>query len=380
MLKHSKVGLLVCGLAGVLLACTCASAAQNDAEQARQRAVTALKSYDGMFRFLGEKAKAERLVQEYEALGKLSEAARGFLFDNSKYAIPAKAFSGWNPYKDVQPGHEDMEALVGPSVDKFNELTNLLTAAMGTRAETVGRSGAKNKAAHIRFYTLQSALGTFDQWLPQLKQRYEAYQKAREEMGKLGAEDTDETKLAALGKALGELASGRYAEAKAAGAGLSGLEAEFFRTVCDYEVLRWNRANPCGHDANAAKGVETMNLYRMSLNIRPMAHHPKLREMAQDFANEQATKKFFGHVHPSDETRKTYNDRAKRVGYAGVASENCASFGSDTAYSVWMWRTDAGHHRGMITPAFTEVGLGVVSTAVLNVGKGKESEVLKLIY
>lgn len=366
-----------------LLALLCGSglhAAQTDAARVQQRVAGARKNLESLTRFLTEKAKVDLLTKTFEEHHKLAADAHAFLYDNTKYAIPAKAFSGWNPYKDIQPGHEDMEKLVEPTVAKYGELMTLLTAAMGTRPETVGSAKGNKQAAHIRFYTLASALSTFEQWTPQFKVKYEAYQKAREELASTQTPDTDETKLTALLQALGELASGRYAEAKSAGAALSGLEKEFFRTVCEYEVLRWNRVNLHGHDANTQKGIEVMNLYRMSIDLRPLAHHPKLREMAQDFAQEQNTKKFFGHVHPSDPTRKNFGDRAKRVGYTAGTSENCASFGGDCVNSVWMWRTDAGHHRGMIGKSFNEVGLGAVSTAVLNPGNGKESEVLKLFF
>jgi uncharacterized protein YkwD len=96
--------------------------------------------------------------------------------------------------------------------------------------------------------------------------------------------------------------------------------------------------------------------------------------MARDHVEQMKIHQFFGHVHPSDPSRATLGDRAARVGYAAPEGENCSGFGGGES-NIWRWRSDSGHHRTMVRPGTTEVGLAVADTAVLNVGRALDQPI-----
>lgn len=362
------------------LSCVYVSAGDLTAEQ--RKVAAARKRLESTLDILNNKTKGERLTKLYQEHAELKAKAHEWLFGNKEYATPAKARTGWVPGKDTQPGHDEMEKRVSVLIVKHNELIATLCAALRFRFEVVGvkkmtTTPLTANIPKVYQYGIASATSGLDYLLKDYAKKYEKYQAARKAMEAAKGADTEETKEKPILKALALLAQGKYAEARAAGAQLSGLEKDFFWHACAYYLVAWNRKNPGGHAPNEMKGTELINVYRIALGIRPLAHHPKLHEMAKDYSQEMDKHGFFGHVHPKDPSRKTHGKRAQRVGYSGVDGENCAS-GAAGEQSVWRWRADAGHHRGMIKPSSNEIGLASASKAVLNTGRGGHMPVTQL--
>lgn len=346
----------------------------KNVESARQR-------LDGLVGFLNDTSMAPRLAKLYEEHAKAGAAAVAYLFDNKTYPVPAKASTGWQPGKDKQPGQDEMEKLVSVAIVRHNELLGALCAALRGSPESLGEKKPTSaplteKISPVEHYGFLSARGAVDGFLRAFASEFDRYQKARAAFESAGGADTPASEAKTIHQALGALAQARYSDAASSGEKLSGLEERFFSHLCGFHVLAWNQLNPNGHTPAEAKGVELLNIYRIALGLHPVAQNAKLSAMADDYANEMAKKGFFGHVHPSDPTRKTMGDRAKRVDYNAIGGENIAPCEAESA--VWMWRADAGHHRNLVTPSFTELAIGTVKASVLNAGHGNESAVTEL--
>ena len=309
------------------------------------------------------------LAVEHE---RAAEAARAFCLDTKLYPTPEKALTSWTPGRDRQPGHAEMEMRVSGAIVAHNRFAAALSAAMKSAPEPVGERKLTAEAwtgvvPKIARYGLSSARPAFETFLAAYGKAWKDYRSARQAMAAESVADTDATSSRPLLEALGALAEGRHADAAAAAGALRGLEKQFHWQARAYALLDWNRANLHGHAPAEAKAVELINVYRIALGVAPLTHHPKLHAMARDFAVERGALSARGHEHPTDEERRTKEDRAKRVGYDGVAGENCSGVG-DPVDAVWRWRTDAGHHRGMMDPAYRVAGLGAANHCVLNTG------------
>lgn len=140
----------------------------------------------------------------------------------------------------------------------------------------------------------------------------------------------------------------------------------FWQSLCDHAALVHNAAQPDLRE-HEQWGLREINLYRLSLGLRPLIHNDRLQTTAQKHGERMRDRKFFGHFDP-DADRKTPQLRAWREGYVGITGENIAG-GQDGWRSLWRWRSDAGHHRVMILPYFCEAGLAEVSdNETLNTG------------
>ncbi len=372
------------GLAGLsmLLLMSCSSGlGAAEVSPTLKRAATARKALDQMLGFLSKKPYAEKLQKLSDEHEQLAQKAHEWLYDNKNYPFPAKARTGWSPGKDTQPGHEEMERRVSASVAKYNELMMALSVASRIPHEVLGGPiTAKPLVANISkvhrygLVSLQKGLPLF---LSAFKTKHAKYLEAKDAMKKSSAADTEQTKESPLIAALGALANDEVENARQASTNLSGLEAQFFWYLRAFYVVGWNQANPLGHSEEELSGTRLLNVYRISLKLNPLAHNKKIHAMAKDFAQEMEKHKFFGHTHPSDPTRKTMGDRAKRVDYRGISGENCSGGGRGES-AIWRWRSDAAHHRGMIQKSANEIGLGSTSKSVLNVGRSGESQVVKL--
>jgi len=347
----------------------------RDAEVARRRV-------DSLVAFLNQKTTADRLA----VLGKDHAAAGAtalrYLFDDSKYAIPAKAYTGWIPGKDTQPGYEEAERLVNAATAKHNELVTCLAQAMRAMPQTFGDRQPtlkpwSNPVPKVPAYGICAMPAVFDPLLLTFDKEYKAYQNVRVKLETLKAADTEKSADRPLYKALGALASGRYAEARKAGAALEGAEAVFFRLACQHQALAWNASNLQGRGSVEAEAIRIMNLYRIVLGLHPLAHNEKLHKIASDYLQEMDRLNFMAHVHPRDPARKTLGARGKRLGYPDISGE-CLSSSGKGNNEIWEWRADAGHHRIMIGADDYEVGLAFGKHGVLNTGRGTEANIAAL--
>lgn len=366
------------GLCAELFASTAAAEpalAIRDAEVARRRV-------DNLVSFLNQKAAADRfatLGKDHAAAG---AAALQYLFDDSKYAIPAKAYSGWIPGKDTQPGYEEAERLVNAAATKHNELVTCLAQVMRAIPQTFGDRQPtlkpwSNPVPKVPAYGICAVPAVFDPLLAAFDKEYKTYQAARVKLETLKAADTEKSADRPLYRALGALAAGRFDEARKAGATLQGAEAVFFRLACQHRALAWNASNLQGRSSIEAEAIRIMNLYRIALGLHPLAHNEKLHKVASDYLQQMDKLNFMAHVHPRDPERKTLGARGKRLGYPDISGE-CLSSSGKGNNEIWEWRADAGHHRIMIGSDDYEVGLAFGKHGVLNTGRGTEAPVVAL--
>lgn len=102
--------------------------------------------------------------------------------------------------------------------------------------------------------------------------------------------------------------------------------------------------------------VDLTNEYRIQLGIRPLAINQLLARAARKHSQEMARLGYFGHTSPKEENR-TPGKRCRNEGYGHYRGENCAS-GASASGAFRMWYHSSGHHRNMLNPKSTEIGVG----------------------
>ena len=309
----------------------------------------------------GESFKDERLVKLAAETVKARAAARGFLLDTRRYAMPAQALRGWRVGIDIQPGHDEMERLVSAAIIRHNKATALLAEKMGVRTRTVGHKRPTLEPLAITRPVNVYGITVIDTDIAKFLKRY------RKQAAKGDA----------LEVALGALAREEWSKAAKAGAKLKGVEAFVWETARAASVLVWNEKHRAKHGSAERDGLRVVNAYRASLGLPPFILDKQLRYMARDFAVAMANGRFFSHQHPTDPTRRTLRRRAQRARYGGGVAEN-VSTQRDAVKAVWEWRADAGHHRVLVYPNFRAAGLGCTSVSVFNVGDSTREKIFAL--
>lgn len=134
-------------------------------------------------------------------------------------------------------------------------------------------------------------------------------------------------------------------------------------------IERYNRTAEKALSAGERELLAITNGYRLMFGHRPLAVHPKIAQAARGHAEEMSKLGYFSHFSPTA-GRRTPFDRMKLAGYDFGVSENIASTGSaDAAHAAWC--RSSGHHRNLLNPAHTELGLGGVGRYwVQNFGHG----------
>ncbi|MGE3174689.1 MAG: CAP domain-containing protein [Planctomycetota bacterium] len=124
-----------------------------------------------------------------------------------------------------------------------------------------------------------------------------------------------------------------------------------------------------GLDVGQRTQLRVTNEYRMMFHHRPVAADLQLCEAATGHAEEMSKLGYFSHFSPT-EGRRTPGDRMKLAGYEHGAGENIAI--SDSATSAHLaWCQSSGHHRNLLMPTHTELGVGGVGRYwVQNFGRG----------
>jgi hypothetical protein len=136
-------------------------------------------------------------------------------------------------------------------------------------------------------------------------------------------------------------------------------------------VERLNREQAKLFDSGAREQLEVTNEYRRMFRHRPLAMDARLWAAARGHAEEMSKLGYFAHFSPTPERRTPY-DRMRLAGYVHGASENIAL--NDSAPSAHdAWCHSSGHHRNLLNPAHTEVGVGAVGRYwVQNFGSGRD--------
>jgi uncharacterized protein YkwD len=98
------------------------------------------------------------------------------------------------------------------------------------------------------------------------------------------------------------------------------------------------------------------NDYRALFRHRPLAAVRTLCAASQAHAEEMSKLGYFSHMSPT-EGRRTPSDRMRLHGYNAGVSENIALVdGAQGAHNAWC--TSSGHHRNLLDPHHTEMGIG----------------------
>ena len=109
-------------------------------------------------------------------------------------------------------------------------------------------------------------------------------------------------------------------------------------------------------DPLEVKGVNDLNLMRFVLGLRLLRIDVNLCKAARDHSKDMSTRKFFSHTSPVS-GRRTPWDRAKRAG-THASAENIFAGSADPVGVNQAWFHSPGHHRNMLNPSFTHIGLG----------------------
>lgn len=129
------------------------------------------------------------------------------------------------------------------------------------------------------------------------------------------------------------------------------------RELADWRrVEAYNTAFVKNVGAAVRELLKVTNEYRAMFRHQPLALVAALDESAQGHADEMARLGYFAHFSEVP-GRRTPFDRMKLAGYNGGASENIA-LNDSAPMAHYAWCHSSGHHRCLLNPGYTEVGLG----------------------
>ena len=100
------------------------------------------------------------------------------------------------------------------------------------------------------------------------------------------------------------------------------------------------------------------NLERERAGLLPLTQNQTLEDLATQYACEMIYYDFFDHEHAVTGSRPT--DRATESGYDWLAfAENLAAGQPTPARAMADWMASEGHRENILSPQFTELGVGV---------------------
>jgi len=141
-------------------------------------------------------------------------------------------------------------------------------------------------------------------------------------------------------------------------------ELESWRKIEAYNGLMEKQVS-----SSVREQLEITNGYRAMFRHRPVAVVKQLNDAAQGHADEMAKLGYMAHMSPTP-GRTTPYDRMQLAGYSAGVSENLALHdGALGAHNGWCG--SSGHHRNLLDPAHTELGIGSNGRLwVQNFGRG----------
>lgn len=178
--------------------------------------------------------------------------------------------------------------------------------------------------------------------------------------------DADETKLRERAEAVLGISAAAMADipAFARGQPAPGEDAPpLVRQLWFWRACRQVEA----YNATLARGLlnyeerdnlRLLNAYRESLGLLPLELDARLVQAARRHSKEMTDLRYFDHTSPTPSER-TFRERIRNAGYNWrYAGENIA-FNFDTGdKAFWGWFDSPGHHRQMIDPRATSIGVG----------------------
>ncbi len=111
-------------------------------------------------------------------------------------------------------------------------------------------------------------------------------------------------------------------------------------------------------DSRVQQVLSLINIERARVGVSPLTLNEDLTAAAEDFACTLAAEDFFAHIHPV--TGEGPGDRASAAGYAFFAvGENLAAGQTTAADAVEGWMDSPEHRDNLLSPEWTETGIGV---------------------
>ncbi len=112
-------------------------------------------------------------------------------------------------------------------------------------------------------------------------------------------------------------------------------------------VGQFNKAQIFSIDIQEARCVAATNRYRILLGLEPQIIDVGLCVVARDHSRDMNTMSFFSHESPV-EGKKSFSDRANRMGVRGASSENIFAGSQDGFSAADAWFHSPGHHKNMM--------------------------------
>lgn len=109
-------------------------------------------------------------------------------------------------------------------------------------------------------------------------------------------------------------------------------------------------------DPLEALGILDLNIMRLLLDLSALEIDVRLCEAARDHSHDMRVHRFFAHVSPVP-GKRTHADRSRRFGTTS-RSENIAFGRISPTETNMQWFHSPGHHRNMLNPAWSAMGLG----------------------
>ncbi len=118
-------------------------------------------------------------------------------------------------------------------------------------------------------------------------------------------------------------------------------------------------AKEIGLTAEEERCIRITNEYRIRMGRRALRIAPKLVQTARLHSGDMRDNEYFSHT---GRDGSTPGQRAARQGHTGPISENIYYGSASGSDSFEAWKHSSGHHRNMLMPGWTVIGVGQAST------------------
>ncbi|MEM8885638.1 MAG: FHA domain-containing protein [Planctomycetota bacterium] len=253
--------------------------------------------------------KLDKLIAKKNELDERRNHALQLIFDEKKY---------FYPYRDRMNEYAPVQMEVDARVEKVRELWE-------------DRSTVKVKASD----SMKRSLKAFDEAVRELKKRFVDVEEKVDDINFLRSYFGKKFDIRTLYR--------------------TGDERELLSY--SVEVMEWNTTVSGDITSVEREQVRVTNEYRMMFGRWPVRIVALLVKSSRDHCEEMSRLGYFGHFSPTP-GRKTPFDRMRLVGYQFGSSENCVMGTSDPKSAHERWCHSSGHHRNLLTAAWTEMGTG----------------------
>jgi len=359
-----------------------------------------LQRVNSSFRYIQNEKSVDSYLKNIEEWDKNTKEAMSFIFNDTKYAVPPKAMTGWIAGEDIQPNQAIVEGMVENCVVMYNAHEAVLAKLLGVKAKTQrspgGGSFAKllqggqlnetdQRQVRVLSYKFTDIGAGLVKAIPKWQKMYKSYKSASDALNKeiiVAQKGGVEIKLSTNSDTLTEAILALFSEETDYALKLSSSFDEKKKRLFNIVIKRYllsKSLNPKGEWSKQEIEILALNnLYRLSMGLNPLIGNENIQKAATGHTQYQL-KNGMGHYQKFPETKGPM-DRARKAGYTGNGYAENVSQGIGTEV-IWRWRCDAGHHRNLINPNSRASGIsskGTIST--FNAGNKAEDEQLDKIY